>query len=92
MIVISSVLLAGLIAMTVLLFINNHKKNVYLDLSKRCMTSYSTAIDYIMCEEDYRLGNIKYDTCKWFEKDVLADVEFVRSINYTANYTYIWTE
>ena len=67
----------------------NTKADGYLNFGKTCITSFVTAVDLTLCEEDYFLGNVNIAVCKNYKDSTASDMQWARGLGYNTTYNYI---
>jgi len=64
-------------------------KNQFVDFSNICISSFMTATDLTLCEEDFFLGNVEIGECSKYKDSTLSNLSWARGIWYTNSYNYI---
>ena len=88
-IVATSILLVAAATMTTLFIKERNSHQLFVDTSKSCIQSFINSVDYTLCITDMSYGNVNFVTCDKYAKGVIADMDYLRTLGYETNYTYI---
>lgn len=75
--------------MTTLYIKEAKSKELFIDMSRSCIESFINSVDYTLCLTDATLGNVPIMSCDRYGSSVVADMDYLRTLDYDTNYNYI---